>query len=81
VVERALAQLKPGGTLAVVDFGDQLAAPAWRRRLLLGWLSLFDVHPRAEIEHGLREIATSERGLTTDEDILSGYAYLLMIRA
>ncbi len=80
VVERALAQLKPGGTLAVVDFGDQLGAPAWRRRLLLGWLSLFDVHPRAEIERGLREIAASDRSLTTDENILSGYAYLLMMR-
>jgi S-adenosylmethionine-diacylgycerolhomoserine-N-methlytransferase len=81
VVERALDQLAPGGTLAVVDFGDQLAAPAWRRRLLLGWLGLFDVHPRAEIERGLREIAAARRGLTLDEDILSRYAYLLMIRA
>ncbi|HVJ52956.1 MAG TPA: class I SAM-dependent methyltransferase [Aliidongia sp.] len=80
VVERALTQLAPGGTLAIVDFGDQLSAPAWRRRLLLGWLSLFDVHPRAEIERGLREIAASRGGPTHDEDIFSGYAYLLTIR-
>jgi S-adenosylmethionine-diacylgycerolhomoserine-N-methlytransferase len=80
VVIRALEQLKPGGTLAIVDFGDQARAPAWRRALLLGWLKLFDVHPRAEIEQGLREIAAAEGRLSFDEDVLSGYAYLLMIR-
>jgi S-adenosylmethionine-diacylgycerolhomoserine-N-methlytransferase len=80
VAERALDQLAPGGTLAVVDFGDQLAAPAWRRRILLGWLSLFDVHPNAEIEQGLREIAAGMGGLTRDEDVFNGYAYILAMR-
>jgi S-adenosylmethionine-diacylgycerolhomoserine-N-methlytransferase len=80
VVERALDQLAPGGTLAVVDFGDQLAAPAWRRRLLLGWLSLFDVHPRDEIERGLRAIAAGMGGLIGDEDVFRGYAYILKMR-
>ncbi len=80
VVERALDQLAPGGTLAVVDFGDQLSAPAWRRRLLLGWLQLFDVHPKAEIEQGLREIAAGLGGLSRDQDVFSGYAYILAMR-
>jgi S-adenosylmethionine-diacylgycerolhomoserine-N-methlytransferase len=80
VVERAIRQLAPGGTLAIVDFGDQQRAPAWRRRLLLGWLKLFDVHPRAEIERGLRALAAELGGLALDEDILDGYAYLLAIR-
>jgi S-adenosylmethionine-diacylgycerolhomoserine-N-methlytransferase len=80
VVERALDQLAPGGTLAVVDFGDQLAAPAWRRRLLLGWLRLFDVHPKAEIERGLREIAAGLGGLSRDQNVFSGYAYILAMR-
>jgi S-adenosylmethionine-diacylgycerolhomoserine-N-methlytransferase len=80
VVDRALAQLAPGGVLAVVDFGDQLAAPAWRRRVLLGWLRLFDVHPRAEIERDLRALAAKEGGLAIDRNLFDGYAYLLMIR-
>jgi S-adenosylmethionine-diacylgycerolhomoserine-N-methlytransferase len=80
VVEHALTQLKPGGVLAVVDFGDQLAAPAWRRVLLLNWLKLFDVRPRAEIERGLRAMAAPQGGLVIDEDVLGGYAYLLMLR-
>jgi S-adenosylmethionine-diacylgycerolhomoserine-N-methlytransferase len=80
VVERALDQLKPSGTLAVVDFGDQLKAPAWRRSLLLGWLSLFHVHPNAEIERGLRAIAAGLGGLTLEQDVLDGYAYVLAMR-
>jgi S-adenosylmethionine-diacylgycerolhomoserine-N-methlytransferase len=80
VVDRALEQLKPGGTLAVVDFGDQLRASAWRRKLLLGWLSLFHVHPNAEIEQGLRQIAAGLGGLSAERDIFSGYAYILMMR-
>jgi S-adenosylmethionine-diacylgycerolhomoserine-N-methlytransferase len=80
VVERALDQLKPGGMLAVVDFGDQLQAPAWRRTIMLGWLARFDVHPNAEIEQGLREIAAGLGGLVLDQDIFNGYAYILGMR-
>ncbi len=80
VVDRALDQLAPGGTLAVVDFGDQLAAPAWRRRLLLSWLSLFHVHPNAEIEQGLRALAAGQGGLIDEQNIFNGYAYILMMR-
>jgi S-adenosylmethionine-diacylgycerolhomoserine-N-methlytransferase len=79
-VETALRVLRPGGTLAVVDFGDQGGAPFWRRSILLGWLRLFDVHPRAEIERGLRELARTQGGPTLDRDIFGGYAYLLMLR-
>jgi len=79
-VERAMALLAPGGVLAVVDFGDQGKAPAWRRRLLLGWLSLFHVHPRAEIEVSLRAWGESRAAAIIDQDIMNGYAYLLMLR-
>jgi S-adenosylmethionine-diacylgycerolhomoserine-N-methlytransferase len=80
VVERALSQLKPGGTLAVVDFGHQEDAPAWRRIVLLNWLKLFHVTPRREIEAGLREIAAGEAELVADQDVMSGYAFILMMR-
>jgi hypothetical protein len=48
--------------------------------LLLGWLRLFDVHPRAEIQQGLKQLAEAGHGLDRDENILGGYAYLMMIR-
>jgi hypothetical protein len=38
------------------------------------------VHPRAEIERGLREIARGQGGLSLDQDIFGGYAYVLMLR-
>src|SRR5262249_55615278 len=53
----ALRLVRPGGLVAIVDFADQSRAPTWRRRALLAWLALFDVHPRAEIERDLGELA------------------------
>ena len=79
-VDAALASLRPGGTLAVVDFADQSQVAPWRRALLLSWLRLFHVHPRTEIEQGLRELAASHGGAVLDQDVLAGYAYILMLR-
>jgi S-adenosylmethionine-diacylgycerolhomoserine-N-methlytransferase len=79
-VETALRALRPGGTLAVVDFADQTNVAPWRRWILLNWLRLFHVHPRTEIERGLREIALREGGVSHERDVLSGYAYILMLR-
>src|SRR5260221_4103737 len=52
-VTRALEFLRPGGTLAVVDFADQAQASPLRRRFLLASRPLFDVHsrPANESEH------------------------------
>jgi len=79
-VNRALALLRPGGTLAVVDFADQAAAAPWRRRLLLTWLALFDVHPRAEIETELVALARSLDTQPRHRSLGSGYAYQLIFR-
>lgn len=77
-VASALDLLRPGGTLAAVDFTDQSTAPAWRRGALLAWLRQFDVHPRGEIEAGLRRMPGTE--LASAEHVLGGYAYLLLLR-
>jgi S-adenosylmethionine-diacylgycerolhomoserine-N-methlytransferase len=79
-VSRALALLRPGGTLAVVDFADQAAATPWRRRLLLTWLALFDVRPRAEIETELVALARSLDTQPQHRSLGSGYAYQLIFR-
>ena len=72
-LDRALSLVKPGGVLAIVDFGDQQQAPLWQRRLLLGWLKLFDVHPRAEIEASVVQIARASGELHRWEQIFGGY--------
>jgi S-adenosylmethionine-diacylgycerolhomoserine-N-methlytransferase len=46
---RALATLAPGGSLHIVDFGDQERLPQAFRALLNRWLALFDVTPRPDL--------------------------------
>ena len=58
-VDHALALLRPGGTLAVVDFTDRAMPGPVPPTALLAWLALFDVHPRPEIEANLLAIARS----------------------
>ena len=48
-LDNALAQLRPGGSIHVVDFGDAAALPAGLRRLLAWWLGKFHVANRPEV--------------------------------
>lgn len=42
-IDNALANLKPGGKLYIVDFFDQKGLPAWFQEVLNWWLSKFHV--------------------------------------
>ena len=59
--ERALrtaaAQVRPGGSLHVVDFGDQTGLPHWFRRLLRSWLARFHVAPRVDLPARMQAVA------------------------
>jgi S-adenosylmethionine-diacylgycerolhomoserine-N-methlytransferase len=79
-IARAIDLLRPGGTLAVVDFADQAAASPLRRRVLLTWLALFDVHPRAEIESELLAIARRLDARPRHRSLARGYAYQLLFK-
>jgi S-adenosylmethionine-diacylgycerolhomoserine-N-methlytransferase len=79
-LNRAIEVLRPGGTLAVVDFADQAGASPLRRRILLTWLALFDVDPRAEIEEELVALARSLDGKPQHRSVARGYAYQLIFR-
>lgn len=57
----AFAAVAPGGSLHVVDFGEQSALPRAFRAGLRAWLGRFSVAPRAELEGALRALAL-ERG-------------------
>jgi S-adenosylmethionine-diacylgycerolhomoserine-N-methlytransferase len=57
VLDAAMSRLNPGGQLHVVDFGDQEGLPTVSRSLLLGWLKLFDVIPRDNMEQVLLALA------------------------
>lgn len=56
-VVRAFEAVKPGGSLHIVDFGEQSQLPSLFRTGLRAWLRKFSVYPRADLEPALRELA------------------------
>jgi S-adenosylmethionine-diacylgycerolhomoserine-N-methlytransferase len=74
VLEAAASQLKPGGRLHIVDFGNQERLPRIARALLLRWLAIFDVTPRDDLERELAVLADSAGAKLTFERPFRGYA-------
>ena len=74
VLEQATASLAPSGQMLIVDFGGQEALPAWFRPLLVQWLSLFHVTPRAELELELTILADRKDADLVVERPYRGYA-------
>ena len=79
-LERALAALKPGGSLVVVDFSGARELPAWFRSLLGRWLALFGVRPAAGLAAYFEALAARERGRLTLASLYRDYALLLAYR-
>jgi S-adenosylmethionine-diacylgycerolhomoserine-N-methlytransferase len=70
-LDRAIAALRPGGSLAIVDFWDQGRLPGWFRRGLRSWLALFHVHPRTEL---MAELADARLADVRFSPLFRGYA-------
>jgi S-adenosylmethionine-diacylgycerolhomoserine-N-methlytransferase len=78
-IEAALANLRPGGTLLIVDFWDQQDLPRWFAAGLKKWLSLFHVHYRPEVHEALVELGRSGRADVVFESVARRYAYIATI--
>ena len=79
VIERAIASLKPGGQLHIVDFGDQRGLPRIARDAMRRWLGLFGVTPRDGLEATLMQIAVrTGAGLKFDRPY-RGYAQVAVL--
>lgn len=76
-LEHGFAQVKPGGTIHVVDFGDQEGLPRWFKRMLGTWLDQFHVRFRPEIRGWFEEQERAGRGRMTYRSVMRGYAYRL----
>lgn len=77
---QAAALLAPGGSLHVVDFGQQDGLPGWWKRFLFGWIAKYQVTPRAGLREALAALA-EDRGLTMDFFTLGrGYAWRAILR-
>ncbi|MBW8284204.1 MAG: class I SAM-dependent methyltransferase [Rhizobium sp.] len=79
-IDAALAALKPGGSLHIVDFGQQERLPRWFRRMLQAWLLRFHVTPRETLQAVLAERAEAVNGRLEFEPIGRGYAWHAVIR-
>ncbi|BCM20500.1 class I SAM-dependent methyltransferase [Mesorhizobium sp. J8] len=78
-VSAALAALAPGGSLHVVDFGQQEGLPNWFRALLRGWLRKFHVTPRASLRDVLESESQRTGATFRFRTLYRGYAWLAVI--
>ncbi|MBZ9657875.1 methyltransferase domain-containing protein [Mesorhizobium sp. ESP-6-4] len=78
-VSAALAALASGGSLHVVDFGQQEGLPRWFCALLRGWLRKFHVAPRASLRDVLESESQRTGATFRFRTLYRGYAYLGVI--
>lgn len=80
VVEEALRRLVPGGSLHIVDFGDQAGLPSAFKAVLRRWLGLFHVTPRDELPMVLEALARDGGALSRTLSLYRGYALTSELR-
>jgi S-adenosylmethionine-diacylgycerolhomoserine-N-methlytransferase len=78
-IEAALANLKPGGKLLIVDFWDQADLPRLFAAGLKKWLALFHVHYRPEVHDALVTLGQSGRADVAFESVYRRYAYIATV--
>jgi len=79
-IEAAMANLKTGGHLVIVDFWDQKDLPGVFAAGLKKWLSLFHVHYRPEVHDALSALGTAGRADVAFESVAGRYAYIASLR-
>lgn len=80
VLQNTLTLLTPNGELHIVDFGDQRGLPGFFARALCGWLRLFHVTPRADLELQLRTLADFHHAELYFTRPFRGYAQYAVLR-
>jgi len=79
-IDAAMANLRPGGHLLIVDFWDQKDLPGVFAAGLKRWLAMFHVHYRPEVHDAIVELGTSGRGEVEFESVARRYAYIASIQ-
>lgn len=75
-IENALKNLKPGGTLYIVDFYDQKDLPAAFQKLLQGWLKKFHVQFWPDLMPFIESLETSRIGKLTITPLFRRYSFI-----
>ncbi|MFM7292863.1 MAG: class I SAM-dependent methyltransferase [Planctomycetia bacterium] len=79
-IDAAMANLRPGGHLLIVDFWDQKDLPGVFAAGLKRWLSMFHVHYRPEVHDAIVDLGRSGRGQVQFESVARRYAYIASIQ-
>jgi S-adenosylmethionine-diacylgycerolhomoserine-N-methlytransferase len=79
-IDAAMANLRPGGHLLIVDFWDQKDLPSVFAAGLKRWLAMFHVHYRPEVHDAIVELGKSGRGEVEFESVARRYAYIASIQ-
>jgi S-adenosylmethionine-diacylgycerolhomoserine-N-methlytransferase len=76
---QALSVVAPGGSLHIVDFGQQEQLPGWFRDLLRAWLAKFHVTPRERLFDVARREAAAMGAEVQCRLLYRGYAWETVI--
>ena len=79
-IDAAMANLRPGGHLLIVDFWDQKDLPGVFAAGLKRWLAMFHVHYRPEVHDAIVDLGKSGRGTVEFESVARRYAYIASIQ-
>lgn len=70
----ALRVVAPGGSLHIVDFGDQAGLPAPFRAVFNRWLALFHVTPRKDLDAVVTELCAETGVIGGTTRLFGGYS-------
>jgi S-adenosylmethionine-diacylgycerolhomoserine-N-methlytransferase len=79
-VARGFAAVTPGGSLHIVDFGEQSRLPRAFRTGLRAWLKKFSVYPREDLERELEAVAQRSGAKLTLARPFRDYARSAVVR-
>lgn len=74
-VAQGFEAVKPGGSMHIVDFGQQARLPGLFKKGLHLWLAKFSVEPRSDLEDELKTLAARTGADLKFERILRDYAH------
>jgi S-adenosylmethionine-diacylgycerolhomoserine-N-methlytransferase len=75
-LSQAAAAIGPGGSVHVVDFGQQSELPGAFRAGLRAWLAKFSVEPRADLEAEMARVAAATGATVSFVKLYRDYAHL-----
>lgn len=79
-IAHALRLLAPGGSLHIVDFGQQEHLPKLAKAGLFAWLQRFHVTPRETLFETVHEKARGHSAVATCEPLYRGYAWRAVVQ-